>query len=851
MIGVNTSIFKSAGRKLVSLLGALKDRATYYENGTDSVAEKNHIDDLGILDKATILLTPTATSDARVHSVKTYTGDELVTNGTFDTDLSSWTNTNTHWQWSSGSAYHPLTTSFNPLKQDITNNVGAVLRITFDLTYVQGTAQCFYKNEANSDVSTAFTSSGSYTIITEPVKANTEINFARSLGHNTEFYIDNVSVVDVSSDFAFDRASSATRINSSGLVQDMQSITDPELVLNGDFEELGNNVLIGDNSTFDSGVGNWTTYTNGIIAHDADKLEVTLVSGGGARINTSSLFTGGQVGKTLKIRARIWQGTTTRSNIAIYVGSVQETVNISSTPTYFEVYLKPTSTGYLTIYSSSDNGTFFIDDVSVQQVDPNDRWSTETGWSIENGKLKGLNVGEDLYAFQTVTALENTGLHKVEYTISGYGRGSVRVGLGTGLVNEGTKNQADGTYTEYIQFSNGLGDKFVGFEAFENFTGSIDNVSVKHVTFEEDNVDLARINYDSNGDNGHILLEPTSTNFVTYSEDFSQWTKSSGGTGSAPVITLNNSISPDGTQNADKIVFDKGTGTSVSDYSVLTTSFTSQSNTASIYIKADSPQRIVIRNSSTWEGYDIGTDWTRIEKTDTGGSIQIGLRDGYGVANVPNTATVYLWGAQVENLPYATSYIPTLTGSSVTRATETLTGSGNSTLINSTEGVLYAEIAKVQDDPDNYRLISLNNAASNSDATSVTLGFESGGDDFYIRIKSGGVVKLLSYAQSATANAFHKIAIRYKSGDSAFFINGTKLTSYNTGDGTVTFTFPVALDNLSFDFNGNGTLPFYGKCKALAVFNEALTDDELELLTGVTNYGSFGELASANGYTII
>ena len=216
-----------------NLFTALKGRATYSENIADSKQVVKDIDNYELLDKASILLTPTAYSDARVHSVKTYTGEELVTNGTYCTDLSGWTNTNTHWQWSSGSAYHPLTTSFNPLKQDITNNVGAVLRITFDLTYVQGTAQCFYKNEANSDVSTTFTSSGSYTIITEPVKANTEINFGRAFGHNTEFYIDNVSVIDVSSDFDFDRASSATRINSDGLVQDMQSITDPELVLNG------------------------------------------------------------------------------------------------------------------------------------------------------------------------------------------------------------------------------------------------------------------------------------------------------------------------------------------------------------------------------------------------------------------------------------------------------------------------------------------------------------------------------------------------------------------------------------------------------------------------------------------
>ena len=51
----------------------------------------------------------------------------------------------------------------------------------------------------------------------------------------------------------------------------------------------------------------------------------------------------------------------------------------------------------------------------------------------------------------------------------------------------------------------------------QNFIGSIDNVSVKEVI---DTNNIPRISYDSNGDNGHILLEPTSTNLVTYSEDF-------------------------------------------------------------------------------------------------------------------------------------------------------------------------------------------------------------------------------------------------------------------------------------------------------------------------------------------
>ena len=52
-----------------------------------------------------------------------------------------------------------------------------------------------------------------------------------------------------------------------------------------------------------------------------------------------------------------------------------------------------------------------------------------------------------------------------------------------------------------------------------------------------------------------------------------------------------------------------------------------------------------------------------------------------------------MWGLQLEGLSYATSYIPTLTGSTETRATETATGAGSADLINSTEGVLYAEIA--------------------------------------------------------------------------------------------------------------------------------------------------------------
>ena len=45
-------------------------------------------------------------------------------------------------------------------------------------------------------------------------------------------------------------------------------------------------------------------------------------------------------------------------------------------------------------------------------------------------------------------------------------------------------------------------------------------------------------------------------------------------------------------------------------------------------------------------------------------------------------------------------------------------------------------------------------------------------------------------------------------------------------------------------------LTFFGKTKCVAVFKEALNNDELECLTG-EGYDSFNALALANNYTII
>ena len=73
---------------------------------------------------------------------------------------------------------------------------------------------------------------------------------------------------------------------------------------------------------------------------------------------------------------------------------------------------------------------------------------------------------------------------------------------------------------------------------------------------------------------------------------------------------------------------------------------------------------------------------------------------------------------------------------------------------------------------------------------------------------------------------YAKIAFKYKSGDLALWVNGVER---NTSSDTI---FLSNLKELSFD-NGRSSNNFYGKCKQLIYFNEALTDTELETLTTI------------------
>tara|TARA_R110001592_G_scaffold230244_1_gene487041 strand:- start:911 stop:2428 length:1518 start_codon:yes stop_codon:yes gene_type:complete len=344
---------------------------------------------------------------------------------------------------------------------------------------------------------------------------------------------------------------------------------------------------------------------------------------------------------------------------------------------------------------------------------------------------------------------------------------------------------------------------------------TIDNVSVQEVTG-----DRPRFNYEiTNGLVGgcpSLLLEPASTNSFPNSEDYTVFSPASNGTGTNPVITSNYSVSPDGTQNADRIQFNRGSGTSSNDTSYVTKSLSlgTIDATLSIYLKTNdgTTKDVTLRLGTGLFDYDVivTSDWQRftLSGNTSVDRVQILL---YGHKNSQN-ADLSCFGTQVETLSYATSYIPT-NGAIQTRAAETCFGAGTASTFSDSEGVLYAELKALSADGTN-RYISLNDGTTSN---RVNLFYDTN------NVLRGFITGISSMPTSATITDNNKVAIKYKSGDIALWLNGVEVA---------TKTDAISLSGLSsLSFDQTGGLNWYGNVKDIRVYNEALTDLQLQNLT--------------------
>lgn len=132
-------------------------------------------------------------------------GIELLTNGDFSSGFSDWSNANNYWQIVDGKAYHALGTVLNALQRTITLIKHAWLE--FDYEVIRGAAQLQYFG-GPVNIAVDLRGKGRHRVFIP--KGTSVILFKRV--DNTEFYIDNVSLKEVTGNHAYQTTSAARPI---------------------------------------------------------------------------------------------------------------------------------------------------------------------------------------------------------------------------------------------------------------------------------------------------------------------------------------------------------------------------------------------------------------------------------------------------------------------------------------------------------------------------------------------------------------------------------------------------------------------------------------------------------------
>jgi len=306
------------------------------------------------------------------------------------------------------------------------------------------------------------------------------------------------------------------------------------------------------------------------------------------------------------------------------------------------------------------------------------------------------------------------------------------------------------------------------------------------------------------GESLGLLVEEARTNLSLYSEDFSNayWIKTD------CAITDNESIAPDGTLTADLMTNTNTPGILAS--TNITKVAATRTYTASLWVKPGTGSG----NTAFTMSLDAGTNVNRGRAifnlvtgintsiindgafTNTSGTIT-SYANGWYRLTVTTTSdaattlrfrpffstigsTVRIWGAQVEEGAFATSYIPTTTATA-TRAADvaSITGTNFSSWYNQTEGTMFVDAINTHI-IGTTRMFSVN-TNNNANRIHINRGATSGGT-IGLTVSDSSVQQVsLVLATSIAALTSNKSIAAYKTNDFAGSINGLTPLTQNTG----------------------------------------------------------------------
>ncbi len=367
-------------------------------------------------------------------------------------------------------------------------------------------------------------------------------------------------------------------------------------------------------------------------------------------------------------------------------------------------------------------------------------------------------------------------------------------------------------------------------------------------------INTPRFDHTSAGVCRGLLIEESRTNVMLQSENFgTTWTSNQLNVTGSPAY-LNVATSPDGSTTADKIIANSTTSTHQFRQSVTLVAGTTYS--LSCYFKAAEQQFASFQvfgtanGSVDWSslfnisstpsvGYfngftsasivAVGSGWNRCTVVFTAtasGSLGVRIGGSKGVTLGDNTylgddtSGILVWGAQLEAGPFATSYIPTTTGSVVRSADVcSITGGNFSGMWNASEGTVFAS----GDPRGGTGVATFVMANSGSNANQIAF------DRITTQVKFG-VANSGTYtatiSQNSTNGSFVKTSGAYATNNARSAVNGV----LGTPDTSV--IVPTNLNRLNIGSAGASNTEFANGCIAeIKYFRKPLSNAKLQSLT--------------------